>query len=140
MYTIFLLKIGSHTSNNQCNLCEKKLHSEEVSSIVTIRRLNLLNKTSQDNNSLHLRLFSQRKLRFSLLSCFLSFKSLVELFSFKDHNSALSWCHKFTLFSQNDHDHVKIRALLNIFSIRSISLKHILLSIFYQEKCFIVFL
>ena len=48
-----------------------KFHSEEVSSTAIIKNLNLLNKTLQENNTLHLRLFFQRKLRFLLLSYFL---------------------------------------------------------------------
>ena len=71
---------------------------------------------------------------------FLNFKALLNLFSFKVHNGALLWCHKFTLVSHNRHDHIRIRVLLNVFSIRSISLKHILLFFFNQRKSFAVFL
>ena len=104
-------------------LCAK-FHSDEVSSIVTLKNLNLLHKTLQENNALHLRLFFQSTFYITLLfslalnlcwSYFLLISSI---------NHALSWSHKFTLFSHNRHDHVRIRVLLNIFSISSPSLKH----------------
>ena len=75
---------------------------------------------------MHLCLFFLKKLRFSLFS-FISFSfkmSLLELYSLlKVHNHALSWCHIFTLFSHNHHDHARIRVLVNIFSTRFSNLK-----------------
>ena len=56
------------------------------------QKLNLLTKTLQNNNTLHLCLFFKRKLRFSLLSfIFFSFKSLCQNCSLlKVHNHALT--------------------------------------------------
>ena len=74
---------------------------------------------------MHLCLFFRRKPLFSSLSFIsCSFKSLCQNCSlWKVHNHALSWCHIFTWFSHNRHDHARIRVLVNIFSIRSSSLK-----------------
>ena len=110
--------MNSNTSITQC----AKLHSDEVSSIVTIR-------ICQDNNTLHLGLFFQRNYSFHYSLIFFGLYLFL-----KGHNGVLSWCHKITLFSHNWHDHVKILVLLNIFSIRSISLKHNLLFIFIQKR------
>ena len=56
----YFCSIGSNPSIKQCNLCAK-LHSEEFSSIETIRKPNLLNKSPQDNKTLHLWSFFSRK-------------------------------------------------------------------------------
>ena len=80
---------------------------------------------------MHLCLFLKRKPRFSLLSCTsFSFKYLCyNYFLLKVHNHPLSKCHRFTLFSHNRHDDATIPVLVNIFSIRSSSLKNKLLCI-----------
>ena len=85
-----------------------------VSSIVIIKKLNAVNKTLQNENILHLRLFffiEDYGFYYSLL--FLSFIN-------GSHNDALLWCHKFTLFSHNCHDHARIRVLLSISSLRNV--------------------
>ena len=71
---------------------------------------------------------------------FPSFKALLGFFSFNS-NGALTWCHKYTLFSHNCLDHVRIRVLLNVFSVKFINLKHIFCCLFfYQKKRFAVIL
>ena len=59
-----LFKIDSYTSINQ--VCAK-FHPEEASSIVTIKKLNLLSKILQDNNTLQLSIFSKKTTVFILL-------------------------------------------------------------------------
>ena len=54
----------------------------------------------------------------------------------KVHNHPLSRCHIFTLFSHNRHDHVRIRVLVNTFSIRSSSLKKIFCCLSHSSFCF----
>ena len=46
-------------------MCE--IHSDEASSIATLKKLNLLHKTLQENNALHLCLFFQSTVFITLL-------------------------------------------------------------------------
>ena len=90
------------------------------------QKLNLINKTFQDNNTLHLFLFLKENYGFHYSTLFLVALNLfVIIILLKVHNHAVPRYHIFSLFSHNRHDHARIGILVNIFSIRSSSLQKI---------------